>query len=94
MTQRYATNLNVFDTYKGLSGLIIQMDLSLTSPLANPLAPAYTGSWFVVQFTDATLQLFTDQGQRVDHSTGIPTVGVTLLTLSEYNAAATAGYPV
>lgn len=90
--QRYLTGVEVFDTYTGKSGSIVQMNL-LPAPVVNPYTGLYTGPYFIVQFTDATLQLFTYYGTRVDHTTGSVTSGVTLLTLKEYNAAVAMGYP-
>jgi hypothetical protein len=90
-TQRFLTGLEVFDTYKGSAGTIMMADLDTTS--VPSLAPLYTGTYFIVQFTDTTRQVFTAEGKRVDHTTGIPTLGVTLLTNPEYVAVLSAGYP-
>lgn len=89
--QRFISGINVFDTYNGLSGTIVQMNLNDTA--TTPLAPLYTGAFFVVQFTDATVQVFTIQGKRVDHTLATVLAGVTLLTRIEYVALLGAGYP-
>lgn len=91
MNQRFLTGLAVFDTYSGLSGNIVSMYLD--NAAVPPLAPLYTGAYFVVQLNDSTLQTFTASGKRIDHTTGIPTGGVTLLANVEYYAALGAGYP-
>lgn len=90
-TQRFLTGLNVFDTYSGLNGTIVQMNLN--DDAVNAVAPLYVGAYFVVQFTDSSVQLFTLQGKRVDSFTGLPLAGVTLLTNSEKTALLGAGYP-
>jgi len=90
-TQRFISGLTVFDTYTGKSGTIVQMNLNTDAVIA--LSPFYVGAYFVVQFVDQTLQVFTLQGKRVDIGSGIPLTGVTLLTNSEKTALLGAGYP-
>ena len=91
MAQRFISGTDVFDTVKGMRGTIQKMDLD--SSAIPPLAPLYTGAYFVVLRADATLQTFTDQGKQVDHSTGVPLSGITVLTQKEYVAILGAGYP-
>lgn len=90
-TQRFIAGLTVFDTYSGFNGTIVQMNLN--DDAVNPVAPLYVGAYFVVQFTDLSLQLFTLQGKRVDSFSGLPLTGVTLLTNAEKTALLGAGYP-
>lgn len=92
MAQRYVTGLQVFDTYTGLLGDIVQMNLN-SGVISNPYTSLYTGMWFVVQLSSGSMQLFTNDGNRVDHTTGAVTTGATLLTFKEYVAALAAGYP-
>lgn len=91
MSQRFISGTDVFDTVKGMRGAIQKMDLD--SAAVPPLAPLYTGAYFVVLRADATLQVYTDQGKQVDHVTGVPFSGITLLTQKEYIAILSAGYP-
>jgi len=91
MGQRFILGLEVFDTYSGYSGTIQEMNLSTT---ASPTqAPAYTGAFFIVVIGGNILQAFTVMGKRIDHATGIPLNGVTLLTKPEHMALTGAGYP-
>jgi hypothetical protein len=89
-TQRFLTNLSVFDTYSGKLGTIIETNFDDTSVPA--LAPSYTGAYFIV-LLEATRQVFTKDGRRVDHTTGIALTGITLLTLAEYTTLSGVGYP-
>ena len=91
--QRFLANTAIFDTYSGLSGEILEMNLSSTA--VPPLAPLFTGAYFVVRFNRVSnqLQTFTVAGRMVDHTTGIPVNGITLITLNEYTALLAAGYP-
>lgn len=93
MAQRFITNTLVFDTYSGLSGEIQEMNLSSTA--VPPLAPLFVGPYFVVRLNRATnqYQTFTVAGRMIDHTTGNVLDGITLLTLNEYTALLTAGYP-
>jgi hypothetical protein len=90
-TQRFITGLPVFDTYSGLDGSIVLVNLDVSS--VHALAPLYTGAHFVVNFSDSSLQVFTVEGKRVDHTTGNALAGVTLLTKPEKTALLGAGYP-
>lgn len=90
-SQRFLSGLTVFDTYNGLNGTVVAMNLDTAA--APSLAPLYTGAFFLVQYSDATQQVFTTQGKRVDHTTGVALTGITLLTLNEKNALLGAGYP-
>ena len=89
--QRFITGLPVYDTFSGMDGTIVQMNLDTAA--TNTFAPLYVGAYFVVSFIDTTLQLFTTYGRRVTHSTGVSLVGVTLLTAEEKTALIGAGYP-
>lgn len=91
MSQRFLSGTDVFDTVKGMRGTIQQMNLD--NAAIPPLAPLYTGAYFVVLRTDSTLQTYTDQGKQIDHVTGISFSGITLLTQKEYIAILGAGYP-
>jgi hypothetical protein len=92
MTQRFVSGLDVFDTYSGSLGTIQEMNLG--SNAIPPLAPLFTGPYFSVLLkTPNTLQTFTQDGKRIDHTTGVPLLGITLLTLNEYNAAVSVSYP-
>jgi hypothetical protein len=91
MAQRFITGLDVFDTYSGLTGTIQEANLD---PLAVPtLAPTFTGAFFTVKLSTSALQVFTIEGKRVDHTTGVVLDGITLLTLVEYRAMTGVGYP-
>ena len=92
LQQRYITGVEVFDTVTGLTGVIVQMNL-MNPPVSNPYTVLYSGAWFVVQLRDSSLQMFTDAGRRIDHTTGEQTAGITLLTQKEYNGAMAQGYP-
>jgi len=89
--QRYIAGLSVFDTYNGLDGTIVQMNLDTSA--TNPLCPMWMGAHIVVLFSGSTGQIFTLGGKRVEHNTGLPLSGVTLLTLAEKTALLGAGYP-
>ena len=89
--QRFIAGLSVFDTYSGLNGTVVQMNLNDTA--THALAPLYTGAYFVVEFSDSTTQMFTVGGNRIDHTTGDPLPGITLLTLAEKTALLGVGYP-
>jgi len=93
--QRFVSGLDVFDTFNGLKGTIIE--LSFDSTAVPALAPLYTGRFFVVEFSDATRQVFTVSGTRINHSTGVtvstPNDGVTLLTAKELSVVVGVGYP-
>lgn len=93
MSQRFLTNMLVFDTYSGVSGEIQEMNLD--SSAVPSLAPLYTGAYFVVRLNRLAnqLQTFTIAGRMIDHTTGVELDGVTLLTLNEYTALLAAGYP-
>ena len=93
VTQRFLSNTLIFDTYSGLSGEI--QELNLDSAAVPSLAPLYTGAYFVVRLNRVSnqLQTFTVAGRMVDHTTGVPVGGITLLTLNEYTALLGAGYP-
>jgi hypothetical protein len=93
VSQRFLSNTLIFDAFSGLSGEIQEMNLD--SSAVPPLAPLYTGAYFVVRLNRLTnqLQTFTLAGRMVDHVTGVPLGGVTLLTLNEYTALLAAGYP-
>lgn len=88
--QRYLTGLAVYDTYNGLNGTIYQMNLDTGG--TSILSPPYVGPYFVVQFTDGSLQMFTLLGRRIKPD-GYILAGTTLLTSSEKTAAVGAGYP-
>jgi len=89
--QRFISGLTVFDTYSGLDGTIVQMNLDTLAQ--NSLSPSFQGAHFVVNFTNSSLQLFTTDGKRVDHFSGSTLSGVTLLTSLEKTALLGAGYP-
>jgi len=89
--QRFISGLSVFDTYSGLDGTIVQMNLDTLAQ--NSLSLTFQGAHFVVNFSNSTLQLFTTEGKRVDHTTGSNLDGVTLLTAPEKTALLGAGYP-
>ena len=88
---RYLPILSVFDTYSGLPGEIVSLELAGTA--VPPLAPLFVGPYLAVYLQDGSTQTFTAQGNRIDHSTGIPTLGCTLLTQIEYSTLLGAGYP-
>jgi hypothetical protein len=90
-TQRFITGTSVFDTYSGWAGEIQEMNLN--SMAVPALAPSYTGSYFIVRLTSGINQAFTIAGRMINHTTGVPLVGVTLLTSAEYTALLAAGYP-
>lgn len=90
--QRFISGLKVFDTYAGQDGTIVLMNLDDAS--VHPIAPLYTGTHFLVMYADSTLQLFTIEGRRIDHTTGVNLPGITLLTAAEKTALMGAGYPV
>ena len=92
-TNRFISNTLIFDTYSGLSGEIQEMNLGATA--VPPLAPLFTGPYFVVRLNRLInqLQTFSAAGRMVDHATGTVLAGVTLLTLNEYTALLAAGYP-
>ena len=92
MAQRFILNTLVFDTYSGVSGEIQEMNLDVNG--SHSLAP-YTGDYFVVRLNRVMdqLQMFTTAGRMIDHSTGTVLGGITLLTLNEYTALLSAGYP-
>ena len=91
LTQRFVSGLPVFDTYYGMSGNIVAMFLD--SVAVPPLAPLFTGAYFLVEFQDSTRQTFTSAGKWIDHVTGVTFPGVTLLTSTEYTALVGVGYP-
>jgi hypothetical protein len=91
MAQRYLTGVEVFDTVTGFQGNIIQMDLD--SAAIPPLAPLFTGAYFVVLLLSGNRQTYTDQGRQINHTTGVVNTGITLLTQKEWIAAMGAGYP-
>lgn len=93
MVQRFITGTSVFDTYAGVIGEIVEVNLQAGA--VPDLAPLYTGPFFVVQLQRIVdpLQVFTVAGRMVVHSTGVPVSGVTLVTQAEYTALLTAGYP-
>jgi len=92
-TQRFITGTSVFDTYSGVTGEIREMNLNATA--VPPLAPLFTGPYFVVSLTRLVdpLQTFTIAGKMINHTTGATLAGVTLLTSIEYTALLSAGYP-
>ena len=90
--QRFLTGYSVFDTYRGKPGSIIEANFDTTA--VPTLAPLYTGKFFVVEFNDLTRQTFSTEGKRIDHTTGVTLLGVTLLTQLEYTALIGAGYPL
>lgn len=90
-TQRFITGLSVYDTYNGLDGTISEMNLNNNA--VHSLSLLYVGPYFVVMFTDMSLQLFNIQGKRVNATTGVVLKGVTLLNTAEKNALLGAGYP-
>jgi len=90
-TQRFITGLAVYDTYCGMIGTIVAINFD--NMAVCPVAPAYTGSYFVVQLADASLQGYTTAGKRIDSFSGEPLAGVTLLTDREKNVLFNAGYP-
>ena len=83
--------VQVFDTVTGLTGLVTEMNLD--DQAVPPLAPLHIGAYFVALMSDSSRQVFTSRGQRVDHSTGVATAGVTALTMREVQAAKGMGYP-
>ena len=91
MAQRFISGLDVFDTYSGRIGTIQEVNLSETA--VPPLSPAFTGAYFSVMLSTGILQVFTVEGRRVDHTTGVALEGITLLTKPEYLAIVAAGYP-
>jgi len=90
-TQRFITGLPVYDTYSGLQGTIVVMNLDVSA--VPPLAPTFTGSYFIVEFSNTMRQSFTTGGKRVSHVDGSVLAGTTLLTAGEYSALLAAGYP-
>lgn len=91
LTQRFLTGLAVYDTWYGKTGNIVAAFLDTTA--VPPLAPLYTGEYFVVEYADGVRQTFTSKGKRIDHTLGTVLPGVTLLTSLEYTAVLGAGYP-
>ena len=90
MAQRFLSGLDVFDTYSGRAGTIQEVNLSGTA--VPPLAPTFTGAYFTVSLA-GVLQVFTTDGRRVDHTTGVVLDGISLLTKVEYMAIVAVGYP-
>lgn len=90
-TQRFITTLTVFDTYSGRKGTIVETNFDDTA--IPTLAPLYTGTFLVVYLDTGTRQVFTKDGRRVDHTTGVALPGVTLLTQTEYSTLVGIGYP-
>jgi len=91
MAQRFITGIDVFDTYLGQRGQISEMNL--TSQAVPPLAPSYTGPYFVVDYPTNTRQTYTTDGRRVEQSGSSVVPGITLLTQNEYTSLISAGYP-
>ena len=91
-SQRFITGLLVYDTYNGKDGTISEMNLN-TNATRTALSTSYVGAYFVVTYSDSTLQLFTLAGKRVVDNAGNTLTGVTLLTANEKTALMGAGYP-
>ncbi len=90
-TQRFITGIDVFDTYLGQRGQISEMNL--TSAAVPPLAPFYSGPYFVVDYANGVRQTYTTAGRRVEQAGSLVVPGITLLTQNEYTSLISAGYP-
>jgi len=95
--QRYAlidgpSENQVFDAELGLWGSVSEINRNTTE--SPHQAPLYIGSYVIVRLSNTNEQAYTNEGKRINHSSGVVSSGIALFTYREIHAAIGCGYPI